>query len=290
MGDWREREAHNEARFCEQNVWVEVTGASFGASEPLIVFVCECGDANCTLPIELTIGEYESVRGVSNRLAVAPYHENPESEVIVSENARFTIVDKITAPGLRIARETDPRAEPLPHAPLPDAPFSDDMPSAAATVTYQAADRRWMEECARLFVETASRYRLVDERIRAVGSGDDSHHEDGAEQIVVFCECGHTGCTETLSVPLSMYVWTWVAPARFVIVAGHELPDFQRVVGAGEGYAIVERRARRVERRRRRAARARIALADEHHIGPDAAPEALDGTRAGALSTIAPPS
>jgi hypothetical protein len=144
MEDWREREAHNEARFREQNEWIEVTGASYGASEPLIVFICECGDANCTQPIELTIGEYESVRGVSNRFAVAPNHENPESEVIISENARFTVVDKITAPGLRIARETDPRAEPLPHAPLPDAPLPDDTPSAAATVTviHQAADRR----------------------------------------------------------------------------------------------------------------------------------------------------
>jgi hypothetical protein len=54
------------------------------------------------------MSEYEYVRAAANRFAVAP-NENPESEVIVSEHARFTIVDKITGPALAIVCERDPR-------------------------------------------------------------------------------------------------------------------------------------------------------------------------------------
>jgi hypothetical protein len=127
---WREREAQNGARFREQNEWIQAAEASYAASARLMRFVCECGDLSCARMIELTRSEYESVRAASNRFAVAPNHENPESELIFSEYARFTVVDKITGPALQIARETDPRAGTLRDAPLPDAPFSDDTPSA----------------------------------------------------------------------------------------------------------------------------------------------------------------
>jgi hypothetical protein len=62
---WRGREARNEARFRDQNEWIEATVDGFGSqprSERLITFVCECGDGSCTQPIELTRSEYESVR------------------------------------------------------------------------------------------------------------------------------------------------------------------------------------------------------------------------------------
>ena len=49
------------------------------------------------------------MRATSNRFALAPNHENPESEVVVSENARYAAVDKIEGAAMRIARDTDPR-------------------------------------------------------------------------------------------------------------------------------------------------------------------------------------
>jgi hypothetical protein len=48
MADWRVREARNEARFREQNEWIEATETSYGASGPLVRFVCERGDVACT--------------------------------------------------------------------------------------------------------------------------------------------------------------------------------------------------------------------------------------------------
>lgn len=107
MVGWREREARNEARFRTQNEWVSTTGAAVGA---LMAFVCECGDGECGRTIELTATEYEFVRATSNRFAVALDHENPESEVVIGECARYAVIDKIEGWGLRISRETDPRS------------------------------------------------------------------------------------------------------------------------------------------------------------------------------------
>jgi hypothetical protein len=108
MKNWRECEARNEARFRDQNEWIEATHESFG-SPPLMAFVCECGNAECTLTIELTKEEYESVRLAANRFVLYPNHEGPD-EVVVQEARRFTVADKIEACALSVARETDPRS------------------------------------------------------------------------------------------------------------------------------------------------------------------------------------
>jgi hypothetical protein len=107
MVSWRESEARNEVRFRAQNEGVERCGPH---DPSLVVFVCECGDSTCEDTIRLTTREYEAVRAVSNRFAVALHHENPESEVIISECPRYAVLDKIEGWGLRISRETDPRS------------------------------------------------------------------------------------------------------------------------------------------------------------------------------------
>jgi hypothetical protein len=106
---WREREARNEAHFRDQNEWIEAAHDRFG-SPPLMAFVCECGDAECTLTIEMTRAEYESVRSAANRFVLYPNHEGPD-EVVIHEARRFTVADKIEACALDVARETDPRSE-----------------------------------------------------------------------------------------------------------------------------------------------------------------------------------
>jgi hypothetical protein len=109
MVSWREREARNEARLRDQNEWIQAASESFGA-KLLTVFVCECGDGDCSQTIELTKPEYESVRSVSTRFAVVVNHENPESQSVVSECSRFAVVDEFEGWGLRVSRETDPRS------------------------------------------------------------------------------------------------------------------------------------------------------------------------------------
>jgi hypothetical protein len=107
---WREREARNEAGLRDQNEWIGATSESFGAHDPTDTFVCECGDPECEQTIELSTVEYAAVRASPTRFAVVPNHENPESEVVISEGARFSVVDTVHGPGLEIARATDPRS------------------------------------------------------------------------------------------------------------------------------------------------------------------------------------
>jgi hypothetical protein len=110
MSSRAEREAWNEARFRKQNEWIERTSEGFDSASPTETYVCECGDGECSQPIELTRAEYEHVRAEATHFVVAPDHENPEVEQLISECARFTVVDKFEAAARRIARATDPRS------------------------------------------------------------------------------------------------------------------------------------------------------------------------------------
>jgi hypothetical protein len=106
--NWRQQEARNEVRFRDQNEWIDGASRSFGVGE-LTAFVCECGDGDCTSPIELTKPEYESVRSESTHFAIALDHENPEMESVVVESARYAVVQKIDGFAVRLARQSDPR-------------------------------------------------------------------------------------------------------------------------------------------------------------------------------------
>jgi hypothetical protein len=108
MKSRRECEARNEARFRDQNEWIEAMDERFGSS-PIIAFVCECGDAGCTLTVELTKAEYEAVRATANRFVLYPNHEGPD-EVVVREERRFTVADKVEDCARGIALDTDPRS------------------------------------------------------------------------------------------------------------------------------------------------------------------------------------
>jgi hypothetical protein len=72
-------------------------------------FRCECGDEGCTEVIRLTLAEYESVRDCPTRFAVARNHENPESEQLVEEHQRFTVVETVTGESVKLARRSYPR-------------------------------------------------------------------------------------------------------------------------------------------------------------------------------------
>jgi hypothetical protein len=59
--------------------------------------------------VSLIRPEYEAMRAVSVRFAIALDHENPEIDRVVSEDQRFATVDKFYGFGARIARASDPR-------------------------------------------------------------------------------------------------------------------------------------------------------------------------------------
>lgn len=57
----------------------------------------------------------------------------------------------------------------------------------------------------------------------------------------VFCECGHAGCSQQLSIHWRDYEWVRADSARFVLLPGHEDPQLERVVSGKEGFVVVEK-------------------------------------------------
>jgi hypothetical protein len=75
------------------------------------LFVCECGRAECSQPLDLTPLEYESVRSHSARFVVAVGHDSPSVEVAVLQTERYVVVEK-KGLGRELALGTDPRRAP----------------------------------------------------------------------------------------------------------------------------------------------------------------------------------
>ena len=90
------RAARNQAMFREVNERLEQLGEQFGGSASQ-QFVCECAAADCIVPIEVTIDEYERARRAGATFVVAPGHVHGDVERVVFEHARFTVVEKLEA-------------------------------------------------------------------------------------------------------------------------------------------------------------------------------------------------
>jgi hypothetical protein len=108
--DWRDQEATHETVFRAMNELSEDANVSNPSIDHRIsTYLCECSDRRCTEPIGLTRLEYEAVRAVPVRFAIALNHENPEIDRVLFENQRFATVEKFYGAGAKIARSTDPR-------------------------------------------------------------------------------------------------------------------------------------------------------------------------------------
>jgi hypothetical protein len=111
VSDWRVQEAINQTIFREMNEWTEADrdGREGRGRLGLDSYMCECGDANCSEPILLTRSEYESIRSVPIRFAIAMDHENPEIDLLVREYGRYAVVDNVYGETSGVARITNPR-------------------------------------------------------------------------------------------------------------------------------------------------------------------------------------
>ncbi len=99
----------NEVRARSRNEWIEQAAHSFGQSEEAERYVCECSYVGCTDTIGLHRDEYEAVRVDGIRFVIAINHENPEMDLVISENGRFAVVEKWMGEARRIANDTNPR-------------------------------------------------------------------------------------------------------------------------------------------------------------------------------------
>ena len=106
----RLRGAKNEVLFRQVNERIEALNEGFGIVLPIGEWVCECANTECTRLIELTVAEYEAVRGSGTCFAVFPDDEHvwPDVERVVERNDRYWVVEKI-GESAEIAERSDPR-------------------------------------------------------------------------------------------------------------------------------------------------------------------------------------
>ena len=93
------------------------------------------------------------------------------------------------------------------------------------------------EEQARRVGLNESIFRQVNEQIESL------NREFGEElrMMTAICECANGDCTERLQIPVSDYEQVRADARRYVIVPGHELPEFESIVERHEGYHIVQK-------------------------------------------------
>ena len=108
-----ERRARNEALIREVNERIEqIDKRSPGFEKSMLFeFICECGqEGGCEQTVQLTLGEYETVRSQDDRFVLHPGHETPGLETVIDRNERWVLVDKVAEAEGFVA--DDPRGAP----------------------------------------------------------------------------------------------------------------------------------------------------------------------------------
>ena len=108
IDDRERRVIKNEALFRQVNERIEDVSAGLPASD-LVEFLCECGEEACLERVELTRGEYEQVRGVSDHFAIKPGHAHYDFERVVESTDRYDVIEKM-GESEAVAKRTDPRS------------------------------------------------------------------------------------------------------------------------------------------------------------------------------------
>jgi hypothetical protein len=91
-----ERAAENQALFREINERVRALNESFAGLLPMGDWVCECAQASCVERIEVAHDEYEALRNVPGRFAVAPNdrHVFPALDRVVGRYETYWVVER----------------------------------------------------------------------------------------------------------------------------------------------------------------------------------------------------
>lgn len=94
-----------------------------------------------------------------------------------------------------------------------------------------------MDKRAKRVGENEVLFREINERLRELGEGF-SLVTDTTEFV---CECANTSCTERVRMTLAAYEEIRSDPKRFIVVKGHEEPEYEKVVGEDDLYLIVQK-------------------------------------------------
>jgi len=84
----------NSALFRAVNERIrDVSTTWAGVSEP-VGFLCECGDTDCDVVLNLTIPAFETIRSKVDHFFVLRGHESPDLDHVVAQDNGYLIVAK----------------------------------------------------------------------------------------------------------------------------------------------------------------------------------------------------
>lgn len=94
------------------------------------------------------------------------------------------------------------------------------------------------EEQARRVGLNESIFRQVNEQIESL------NRDFGTENrtMTVICECADGDCTERLTISVAEYERVRADPRRYIIVAGHSLPEYESIIDSRDVYEVVAKR------------------------------------------------
>jgi hypothetical protein len=93
------------------------------------------------------------------------------------------------------------------------------------------------EELERRIGRNESLFREVNEAIRrGLWPGEEG------ERVRFRCECAQLDCNEVITITAAEYERVRANPRRFLVINGHELPEFESVVESRPDYLVVEKR------------------------------------------------
>lgn len=103
------REAEMQCIARDENEAVELLNDRLTIGAAREALRCECGDPACYATLTLTHAEYEDVRDYGSRFVININHENPENTVVLSENARYAVIDVVAANERHQVLDRNPR-------------------------------------------------------------------------------------------------------------------------------------------------------------------------------------
>jgi hypothetical protein len=106
-----ERLANNEVLFRDINERIADVAGPQGipGDDHVYEFLCECSNIGCDLRLPLTLAVYEDVRKEATQFIVAPGHELPEIEIVLSRAEGYQVVRK-QGDAAELVTEQDPRS------------------------------------------------------------------------------------------------------------------------------------------------------------------------------------
>ena len=109
MEEGERRLARNEAHFRVLNEKLrQLDKTALSKPTRWMNVLCECSSTACKRVLQITVSEYDAVRGVSTWFFITPGHDEPDHERVVLRDDRYAVVEKI-GEAAAVADQTDPR-------------------------------------------------------------------------------------------------------------------------------------------------------------------------------------